>query len=75
MLFEPFDEAARLGRRKGLVERGGLVGAEIILHEIRVSHDLSQALLRFFVSVSTVLQLLGIAGRPFVHEVRDSPIQ
>src|ERR1700681_4464878 len=36
MPFEPFGEAARLGRRKGLVERGGLVGAEIILHQ----HDL-----------------------------------
>jgi hypothetical protein len=36
MPFEPFDEAARLGRRKGLVERDGLVGTEIILHQ----HDL-----------------------------------
>src|SRR6202140_3548158 len=36
MPFEPFGEAACLGRRKGLVERGGLVGAEIVLHQ----HDL-----------------------------------
>ena len=33
MPFEPFGEAARLGRGKRFVERGGLVGAEIILHQ------------------------------------------
>src|ERR1039458_5233971 len=31
MPFEAFDEAARLVGRKGFIERGGLVGAEIIL--------------------------------------------
>src|SRR3954470_22267512 len=33
MPFEAFDEPARLGRRKGLIERGWLVGVEIILHQ------------------------------------------
>ena len=37
--IDPLDEAARLGRRKDLVERSGLVGAEIILHQ----HDLRGA--------------------------------
>src|SRR3954452_9250270 len=33
MPFEAFDEPARLGRRKGLIERGWLVDVEIILHQ------------------------------------------
>ena len=31
--FEALDEPARLGRGKGLIERGWLVGVEIILHQ------------------------------------------
>ena len=33
MPFEALDEPARLGRGKGLIERGGLVGVEIVLHQ------------------------------------------
>ena len=33
MPFEALDEPARLGRGKGLIERGWLVGIEIILHQ------------------------------------------
>ena len=33
MPFEAFDEPARLGRWKGLIERGWLVGVEIILQQ------------------------------------------
>ena len=33
------DEAARLGGGEGFVERGGLVGVEIVLHQ----HDLRHA--------------------------------
>ena len=31
--FETLDEPARLGGGKGFVERGGLVGVEIVLHQ------------------------------------------
>jgi hypothetical protein len=34
--FEALDEPACLGGREGFVERGGLVGVEIVLHQ----HDL-----------------------------------
>jgi hypothetical protein len=53
MPFEPLDEAARLGRRKGLVERSRLVGAEIILHE----HDLRRA---GKMRVGQILERVGI---------------
>jgi hypothetical protein len=34
--FEALDEPARLGGGEGFVERGGLVGVEVVLHQ----HDL-----------------------------------
>jgi hypothetical protein len=53
MPFEPFGEAARFGRRKGFVERSGLVGAEIILHQ----HDLRRV---GKMRVGQVLERVGI---------------
>jgi hypothetical protein len=63
MPFEPFGEAARLGRRKGLIERGGLVGAEIILHQ----HNLRGV---GKMLVGQILERVGIIDVGVTYDVR-----
>src|SRR5258708_5104003 len=67
MPFEPFGEAARLGGGKGFVKRGGLVGAEIILHQ----HDLRRVGEK---RVGQILERMGIIdGRVVVGHLHMPP--
>ena len=57
MPFESFDEAARFGGGKSLVERGSRVRAEIVLHQ----NDLVGA---GKMHVGQILERVGVIGRP-----------
>src|SRR5258708_21937183 len=65
MPFEALGEPARLGGGEGFVERGGLVGVEIVLHQ----HDLRRVGKMHVRQIPERMGIIdgGVAGRPLSH--------